>query len=170
MASPAAASVRPPRPKKAPQTLVIPKNAAEEQKLKLERLMKNPVSGSGPRRSPFTPPPDRARLHSVPLEQPWGGEGGPVEGASLLFLSYSVAARRRCPALHTLLFLSLLFAVSWRCSCCPRSVPNRLCKIGRPRIRAPRIPAPLTLSSLRAGMTALRYYSVLLHSPFYFNI
>nr|XP_042123714.1 PRKR-interacting protein 1 isoform X2 [Peromyscus maniculatus bairdii] len=42
MASPAAASVRPPRPKKEPQTLVIPKNAAEEQKLKLERLMKNP--------------------------------------------------------------------------------------------------------------------------------
>lgn len=47
MASPAATSVRPPRPKKEPQTLVIPKNAAEEQKLKLERLMKNPVSGSG---------------------------------------------------------------------------------------------------------------------------
>uniref|UniRef100_A0A8I5TLJ9 PRKR interacting protein 1 n=1 Tax=Pongo abelii TaxID=9601 RepID=A0A8I5TLJ9_PONAB len=42
MASPAASSVRPPRPKKEPQTLVIPKNAAEEQKLKLERLMKNP--------------------------------------------------------------------------------------------------------------------------------
>ncbi|KAL6056242.1 hypothetical protein STEG23_020611 [Scotinomys teguina] len=37
-----ATSVRPPRPKKEPQTLVIPKNAAEEQKLKLERLMKNP--------------------------------------------------------------------------------------------------------------------------------
>nr|KAF6366906.1 PRKR interacting protein 1 [Pipistrellus kuhlii] len=43
MASPAASSVRPPRPKKEPQALVIPKNAAEEQKLKLERLMKNPV-------------------------------------------------------------------------------------------------------------------------------
>lgn len=42
MASPAATSVRPPRPKKEPQTLIIPKNAAEEQKLKLERLMKNP--------------------------------------------------------------------------------------------------------------------------------
>ncbi|GAB1290284.1 PRKR-interacting protein 1 [Apodemus speciosus] len=42
MASPVATSVRPPRPKKEPQTLVIPKNAAEEQKLKLERLMKNP--------------------------------------------------------------------------------------------------------------------------------
>ncbi|XP_021791406.1 PRKR-interacting protein 1 isoform X1 [Papio anubis] len=42
MASSAASSVRPPRPKKEPQTLVIPKNAAEEQKLKLERLMKNP--------------------------------------------------------------------------------------------------------------------------------
>jgi hypothetical protein len=43
MASSAASSVRPPRPKKEPQALVIPKNAAEEQKLKLERLMKNPV-------------------------------------------------------------------------------------------------------------------------------
>ncbi|XP_025720244.2 PRKR-interacting protein 1 [Callorhinus ursinus] len=42
MASSAASSVRPPRPKKEPQALVIPKNAAEEQKLKLERLMKNP--------------------------------------------------------------------------------------------------------------------------------
>ncbi|XP_004448357.2 PRKR-interacting protein 1 [Dasypus novemcinctus] len=42
MASSAAPSVRPPRPKKEPQALVIPKNAAEEQKLKLERLMKNP--------------------------------------------------------------------------------------------------------------------------------
>lgn len=92
MASPAAASVRPPRPKKEPQTLVIPKNAAEEQKLKLERLMKNPVSGSGPKPSPFTPPPDGATLHSVPLEQPWGGEGGPAEGAWLLILSYSIAA------------------------------------------------------------------------------
>ncbi|XP_036854518.1 PRKR-interacting protein 1 isoform X2 [Manis javanica] len=37
-----ASAVRPPRPKKEPQALVIPKNAAEEQKLKLERLMKNP--------------------------------------------------------------------------------------------------------------------------------
>ncbi|XP_036760396.1 PRKR-interacting protein 1 isoform X1 [Manis pentadactyla] len=37
-----ASTVRPPRPKKEPQALVIPKNAAEEQKLKLERLMKNP--------------------------------------------------------------------------------------------------------------------------------
>lgn len=43
MASPAPSAVRPPRPKKEPQALVIPKNAAEEQKLKLERLMKNPV-------------------------------------------------------------------------------------------------------------------------------
>uniref|UniRef100_H0X5W6 PRKR interacting protein 1 n=1 Tax=Otolemur garnettii TaxID=30611 RepID=H0X5W6_OTOGA len=42
MASSAASSVRPPRPKKEPQALVIPKNAAEEQRLKLERLMKNP--------------------------------------------------------------------------------------------------------------------------------
>ncbi|MBW02473.1 PRKR-interacting protein 1, partial [Eschrichtius robustus] len=42
MAGSAASSVRPPRPKKEPQALVIPKNAAEEQKLKLERLMKNP--------------------------------------------------------------------------------------------------------------------------------
>ncbi|KAF6126566.1 PRKR interacting protein 1 [Phyllostomus discolor] len=42
MASSAASAVRPPRPKKEPQALIIPKNAAEEQKLKLERLMKNP--------------------------------------------------------------------------------------------------------------------------------
>ncbi|XP_063090346.1 PRKR-interacting protein 1 isoform X3 [Cavia porcellus] len=42
MASSAPSAARPPRPKKEPQTLVIPKNAAEEQKLKLERLMKNP--------------------------------------------------------------------------------------------------------------------------------
>ncbi|MBZ3884698.1 PRKR-interacting protein 1 [Sciurus carolinensis] len=42
MASSAVLSVRPPGPKKEPQALVIPKNAAEEQKLKLERLMKNP--------------------------------------------------------------------------------------------------------------------------------
>ncbi|XP_061064017.1 PRKR-interacting protein 1 isoform X2 [Eubalaena glacialis] len=48
MASSAASSVRPPRPKKEPQALVIPKNAAEEQKLKLERLMKNPVQALGP--------------------------------------------------------------------------------------------------------------------------
>uniref|UniRef100_A0A8C0R0E8 PRKR interacting protein 1 n=1 Tax=Canis lupus dingo TaxID=286419 RepID=A0A8C0R0E8_CANLU len=47
MASSAASSVRPPRPKKEPQALVIPKNAAEEQKLKLERLMKNPVQALG---------------------------------------------------------------------------------------------------------------------------
>ncbi|XP_078535788.1 PRKR-interacting protein 1 [Lissotriton helveticus] len=33
---------KPPRPKKPPQPLVIPKNAIEEQRLKLERLMKNP--------------------------------------------------------------------------------------------------------------------------------
>ncbi|XP_074045574.1 PRKR-interacting protein 1 isoform X2 [Macrotis lagotis] len=42
MAGSAASSVRAPRPKKEPQPLVIPKNAAEEQRLKLERLMKNP--------------------------------------------------------------------------------------------------------------------------------
>ncbi|XP_047408814.1 PRKR-interacting protein 1-like [Sciurus carolinensis] len=42
MASSAASSVRPPRPKKELQVLIIPKNAAEEQKLKLEWLMKNP--------------------------------------------------------------------------------------------------------------------------------
>ncbi|XP_022275312.1 PRKR-interacting protein 1 isoform X2 [Canis lupus familiaris] len=47
MASSTASSVRPPRPKKEPQALVIPKNAAEEQKLKLERLMKNPVQALG---------------------------------------------------------------------------------------------------------------------------
>uniref|UniRef100_A0A8D0H3A8 PRKR-interacting protein 1 n=1 Tax=Sphenodon punctatus TaxID=8508 RepID=A0A8D0H3A8_SPHPU len=33
---------RPPRPRKEPQPLVIPKSAAEEQRLRLERLMKNP--------------------------------------------------------------------------------------------------------------------------------
>ncbi|XP_069471060.1 PRKR-interacting protein 1 [Ambystoma mexicanum] len=33
---------KPPRPKKPPQPLVIPKNAIEEQRLKLDRLMKNP--------------------------------------------------------------------------------------------------------------------------------
>ncbi|GCC41545.1 hypothetical protein chiPu_0025939, partial [Chiloscyllium punctatum] len=41
--------------KKLLQPLVIPRNAAEEQRLKLERLMKNPVSettpGPGARRS-----------------------------------------------------------------------------------------------------------------------
>lgn len=55
MASSAASSVRPPRPKKEPQTLVIPKNAAEEQKLKLERLMKNPVRRGAPAVSRPTP-------------------------------------------------------------------------------------------------------------------
>ncbi|KAJ6655694.1 hypothetical protein lerEdw1_004747 [Lerista edwardsae] len=33
---------RPPRPRKEPQPLVIPRSAAEEQRLKLERLMRNP--------------------------------------------------------------------------------------------------------------------------------
>ncbi|CAM5165098.1 unnamed protein product [Eretmochelys imbricata] len=33
---------RPPRPRKEPQPLVIPRSAAEEQRLRLERLMKNP--------------------------------------------------------------------------------------------------------------------------------
>ncbi|MBZ3884690.1 PRKR-interacting protein 1 [Sciurus carolinensis] len=47
MASLAAWSVRPPGPKKEPQALVVPKNAAEEQKLKLERLMKNPPEDLG---------------------------------------------------------------------------------------------------------------------------
>lgn len=60
MASSAASSVRPPRPKKEPQALVIPKNAAEEQKLKLERLMKNPVRrGAG-----STAPPSPTPFHS----------------------------------------------------------------------------------------------------------
>lgn len=57
MASPAASSVRPPRPKKEPQALVIPKNAAEEQKLKLERLMKNPVRRSVGSSALRVPPP-----------------------------------------------------------------------------------------------------------------
>uniref|UniRef100_A0A8C5T630 PRKR interacting protein 1 n=1 Tax=Malurus cyaneus samueli TaxID=2593467 RepID=A0A8C5T630_9PASS len=33
---------RPPRPRKEPQQLVIPRSAAEEQRLRLERLMRNP--------------------------------------------------------------------------------------------------------------------------------
>lgn len=66
MASPAASSVRPPRPKKEPQALVIPKNAAEEQKLKLERLMKNPVRGSAG---------SAARPRPTPLRS--GASGGP---------------------------------------------------------------------------------------------
>uniref|UniRef100_A0A8C2TER2 PRKR interacting protein 1 n=2 Tax=Neognathae TaxID=8825 RepID=A0A8C2TER2_COTJA len=40
MAAPSAP--RPPRPRKEPQPLVIPRNAAEEQRLRLERLMRNP--------------------------------------------------------------------------------------------------------------------------------
>lgn len=39
----AAGPTRPPRPRKEPQPLVIPRSAAEEQRLKLERLMRNPV-------------------------------------------------------------------------------------------------------------------------------
>ncbi|KAG8450741.1 hypothetical protein GDO86_003134 [Hymenochirus boettgeri] len=35
-------TVKPARPKKEPQPLIIPKNATDEQRLKLERLMKNP--------------------------------------------------------------------------------------------------------------------------------
>ncbi|XP_044286370.1 PRKR-interacting protein 1 isoform X2 [Varanus komodoensis] len=38
----AAGPTRPPRPRKEPQPLVIPRSAAEEQRLKLERLMRNP--------------------------------------------------------------------------------------------------------------------------------
>ncbi|XP_020660682.3 PRKR-interacting protein 1 [Pogona vitticeps] len=38
----AAGTTRPSRPRKEPQPLVIPRNAAEEQRLKLERLMRNP--------------------------------------------------------------------------------------------------------------------------------
>lgn len=113
MASPTATAVRPPRPKKEPQTLVIPKNAAEEQKLKLERLMKNPVSRSGlcgrPRSIPLAPP-GSGTLPSVPLEEAWHGEGCPDE-----------SELRGCPcptaqlhegqasALHTLLFLRFSF-------------------------------------------------------------
>uniref|UniRef100_A0A8C3XT70 PRKR-interacting protein 1 n=1 Tax=Chelydra serpentina TaxID=8475 RepID=A0A8C3XT70_CHESE len=40
MAAPSAP--QPPRPRKEPQPLVIPRSAAEEQRLRLERLMKNP--------------------------------------------------------------------------------------------------------------------------------
>lgn len=74
MASPLATSVRPPRPKKEPQTLVIPKNAAEEQKLKLERLMKNPVSGSG-LYGPAEPLHPAARLRIAILSTPRAGLG-----------------------------------------------------------------------------------------------
>lgn len=51
MAAPSAP--RPPRPRKEPQPLVIPRNAAEEQRLRLERLMRNPVRGreAGPLRA-----------------------------------------------------------------------------------------------------------------------
>ncbi|XP_042298788.1 PRKR-interacting protein 1 isoform X2 [Sceloporus undulatus] len=38
----AAGTTRPSRPRKEPQPLVIPRSAAEEQRLKLERLMRNP--------------------------------------------------------------------------------------------------------------------------------
>ncbi|XP_060115212.1 PRKR-interacting protein 1 [Heteronotia binoei] len=38
----AAGPTRPPRARKEPQPLVIPRSAAEEQRLKLERLMRNP--------------------------------------------------------------------------------------------------------------------------------
>ncbi|KAJ7407355.1 PRKR-interacting protein 1 like protein [Pitangus sulphuratus] len=41
MAAPSAP--RPPRPRKEPQPLVIPRSAAEEQRLRLERLMRNPT-------------------------------------------------------------------------------------------------------------------------------
>lgn len=68
MASSAASSVRPPRPKKEPQALVIPKNAAEEQKLKLERLMKNPVR----RGARSTAPPS-----ALPFQRFWGPAGPP---------------------------------------------------------------------------------------------
>lgn len=45
MAAPSAP--RPPRPRKEPQPLVIPRSAAEEQRLRLERLMRNPVRAPG---------------------------------------------------------------------------------------------------------------------------
>lgn len=35
-------AAKPPRPKKEPQPLIIPKNATDEQRLKLERLLRNP--------------------------------------------------------------------------------------------------------------------------------
>lgn len=111
MASPAAASVRPPRPKKEPQTLVIPKNAAEEQKLKLERLMKNPVSRSGlcgPARPGPVTPPDSGTLHSVPQRRP----------GRLLQHSCRKGALQHP---HALLSLSFLFAGWWCCAFYPRS-------------------------------------------------
>lgn len=54
MAAPSAP--RPPRPRKEPQPLVIPRSAAEEQRLRLERLMRNPV------RAPAGPWPRAAGL------------------------------------------------------------------------------------------------------------
>lgn len=79
MASPTATAVRPPRPKKEPQTLVIPKNAAEEQKLKLERLMKNPVSRSGLCGPAEAQPPRPARLGNLrtPWRRPGKGKAAP---------------------------------------------------------------------------------------------
>ena len=74
MASSPASAVRPPRPKKEPQALVIPKNAGEEQKLKLERLMKNPVrrgagSSAPPSPSPFHSGASRSPLAYLPRLQ-----------------------------------------------------------------------------------------------------
>lgn len=109
MASPTATAVRPPRPKKEPQTLVIPKNAAEEQKLKLERLMKNPVSRSGlcgpaEAQRPLAPP-GSGTVPSVPLEEARQGEGCPVE-SELRGCPCPTAQLHggRASALHTLLF------------------------------------------------------------------
>lgn len=111
MASPAAASVRPPRPKKEPQTLVIPKNAAEEQKLKLERLMKNPVSRRGlcgPARPRHPSGLGDAALRTP--EEAWGG------GAACLAASYSTAAGRApfSPPMPSFLLVFFLRAVVLR--------------------------------------------------------
>ncbi|XP_043910070.1 PRKR-interacting protein 1 [Protopterus annectens] len=61
----AAVVPKPPRPKKEPQPLVIPKNAAEDQRLKLDRLMKNvdkPVPiPDGPKEWVLRPPPEFVR-------------------------------------------------------------------------------------------------------------
>lgn len=84
MASSAAPSVRPPRPKKEPQALVIPKNAAEEQKLKLERLMKNPV-----RRGAGSKP-----LWVPPLNAPAPLGPGPTSSASKLWTAIPESQRQ----------------------------------------------------------------------------
>ncbi|XP_074452094.1 PRKR-interacting protein 1 isoform X3 [Larus michahellis] len=67
MAAPSAP--RPPRPRKEPQPLVIPRSAAEEQRLRLERLMRNPVrapAGPWPRAAGLSGERDRDRDRHFP--------------------------------------------------------------------------------------------------------